>query len=83
MIFKKIGITIPYPLPHLEKADIVMIIFEFQKTRDIQVHMFRTSDDILNPVIAWAKTVDIFWNYSGATENSKVCTFMNLTGHLS
>ena len=57
IIFKKNGITIPHPSPRLEEADIVMIIFEFQNNdkRDIQVNMFRTSDDILNPVIAWEK----------------------------
>ena len=58
LIFKKDGKTVPHSSPSLHASDIVMIIFEFQKNdkRDIQIHMFRTSDDILNPVIAWADT---------------------------
>ena len=84
IIFKKNGITIPHPSPYLEESDIVMIIFEFQKNykEDIQVNIFRTSDDILNPVIAWAKTVKRIWSYPGAAEDSKVCMFMNLIGFI-
>ena len=59
-----------------------MIIFEFQKNdkRDIQVHMFKTSDNILNPVIAWANTVKRVWGYPDTTEDSTVCTFMGTNG---
>ena len=65
-------------------ADIVMIIFEFQKNdkRDIQVHMFRTSDRSLNPVIAWARTVQRVRNYPNTTNDSTVCTFMDSKGNL-
>ena len=85
IIFKKNGITIPHTDEHLEDADIVMIIFEFQKNDkcDIQVHMFRTSDQILNPVVAWAKTVKRVWTYPNTTDDTKVCTFQNSNGKLS
>ena len=84
IIFKKQGSTIPHSSPQLDSADIVMIIFEFQKNdkRDIQIHMFRTSDNVLNPVIAWATTVRRVWTYPNVSEDSKVCTFQNPDGIL-
>jgi hypothetical protein len=82
IIFKKNGITIAHSAQGLEEADIVMIIFEFQKNdkRDIQVHMFQTSDRVLNPVIAWAKTVKRIWGYPDASDDSKVCSFLEKDG---
>ena len=61
-----------------------MIIFEFQKNdkRDIQIHMFRTSDDVLNPVIAWATTVKRIWGYPNVSDDFKVCSFLNPDGTL-
>jgi hypothetical protein len=84
IIFKKDGITIAHSSPNLESADIVMIIFEFQKNdkRDIQVHMFRTSDKILNPVIAWAKTVQRIWDYPNVSDDNKVCSFLEKDGSI-
>jgi hypothetical protein len=82
IIFKKNGLTIAHSSKELESADIVMIIFEFQKNdkRDIQVHMFRTSDQVLNPVIAWAKTVKRIWAYPKASDDNKVCSFLEKDG---
>ena len=84
IIFKKRGITVPHSSNQLESADIVMIIFEFQKNdkRDIQIHMFKTSDDVLNPVTAWAKTVRRVWSYPNATADLKVCHFLDKNGSL-
>ena len=59
-----------YPIcPFLEEADLVLVILEFQKNdrRDVQIHMFTTSDDVLNPVKAMAKTVKRVWSYPGTT----------------
>ena len=82
LIFKKDGKTVPHSSPQLETSDIVMIIFEFQKNdkRDVQIHMFRTTDTVLNPVIAWATTVRIIRGYPGTSPDSKVCTFLNPDG---
>jgi hypothetical protein len=82
IIFKKDGISISHKSKDLEKADIVMIIFEFQKNdkRDVQVHMFQTSDDVLNPVKAWAMTVKRVWGYKNSSEDTTVCTFQNTNG---
>ena len=79
IIFRKDGITIPHSSEQLEQSDIVMIIFEYQKNdkRDVQIHMFRTSDEVLNPVVAWAKTVKRVWSYPGATDDYKVCNFID------
>ena len=37
---------------------------------------------MLNPVKAWAFTVQRVWAYPGATENTKVCVFMNTAGKM-
>jgi hypothetical protein len=42
--------------------------------------MFHTEDKILNPVIAWAKTVRQVQAYSHASMYSKVCSFVNNQG---
>jgi hypothetical protein len=62
----------------LESSELVIVTFEFQKNdkRDVQVHMFRTNDNILNPVVAWAKTVLRVRSYKDTTMDSKVCTFL-------
>ena len=85
IIFKKNGITLQHTDEHLAQADIVMIVFEFQKNdkRDIQVHMFQTSDEVLNPVIAWAKTVKRVWGYNNSSTDTTVCTFMNPNGRIT
>jgi len=79
---KKQGGIIPHSSPSLTEADMVVITFEYQKNdhRDVQVHMFKTDDPTLNPVVAWAKTVQRVWGYPGTTEDTKVCTFMKPDG---
>ena len=66
-----------YDDPQLEHSDIIMITFEFQKNdqRNVQIHMFRTNDSVLNPVKAWAKTVQRILKYPNGNVDSKVCMF--------
>ena len=45
--------------------------------------MFKTDDPILNPVVAWSKTVQRVWSYPGTTEDTKVYLFMNVDGTFS
>ena len=75
--FVKNNKKVKYEDPKLELSNIVMITFEFQKNdqRDVQIHMFKTNDPILNPVKAWARTVQRVMNYPNGTIDSKVCTF--------
>ena len=82
---KKQGGVTPHSSPLLMEADMVVITFEYQKNdhRDVQVHMFRTDDPVLNPVVAWAKTVQRVWSYPGTTEDTTVCRFMKPDGTLS
>ena len=77
--FLKDGRRVKHDHPQLEHSDIVMITFEFQKndTRDVQIHMFKTSDNVLNPVKAWAKTVKRILSYKDGSEDSKVCAFQH------
>ena len=44
----------------LHTADLVKIVFEFQKNdkRNQSVHMYKTDDKVLNPVLAWGKTIN-------------------------
>ena len=44
--------------------------------------MFRTSDDVLNLVVAWANTVQRVWSYPNTIEDSNVCTFLQSNGSL-
>ena len=44
--------------------------------------MFRTSDDVLNLVVAWANTVQRVWSYPNTTKDSNVCTFLQSDGSL-
>jgi hypothetical protein len=69
-------------LRDLSKAALVIITFEYQKNdrRDTQVHMFSTEDKVLNPVVAWAKTVTRVRAYRQASMDSKVCSFINNHG---
>ena len=75
--FSKGGRRVKHHEKGLEDSDIVIITFEFQKNdrRDEQVHMFKTEDSILNPVKAWAKTVQRVRKYSASSDDSTVCTY--------
>ena len=85
VILKKDGRILSHSDPYLESADLVVVNFEFQKNdkRDVQVHMFKTDDDVLNPVKALAMTVKRVWSYPGSTEDTKLCTLLNPDGSLS
>jgi hypothetical protein len=76
--FKKNGILLPHSSSDLGTADMVIITFEFQKNqlRNQTVHMFKTDDEILNPVLAWSKTVQRIWQtIPNASDDTKVCAF--------
>lgn len=65
----------------IESSKLVIVTFEFQKNdkRNVQVHMFCTNDSVLNPVVAWAKTVICVCSYNNTTMESKVCTVLQGT----
>ena len=69
----------------LHLADLVQIRFEFQKNdkRDTIVHMFKSGDSTLCPVIAWAKTIRRVRAIPGSSVNSKVCLFKNNNENIS
>ena len=57
--FKKRDRMLNHRQDKLTDADLVVITFEFQKNdkRNRRVHMFRTDEGIMCPVVAWASTV--------------------------
>ena len=69
----------------LLQADIVQIEFEFQKNdkRNVKVHMFRSGDNLLCPVIAWAMIVQRVHNIAGSSEDSEVCSFQDDKGKVT
>ena len=78
--FKKEGNFLTNNSPHLFSADIVIITFEFQKNnrRDKTVRMFKTNDDILCLVKAWAYTVTcILKTVPQANGDTKVCAYVD------
>ena len=85
--FKKNGRILDHSLPFevLASAEIVIILFEFQKNdwRNHSVHMFRTDDGLLCPVVAAAFSVKRVLKIPGSTKDSKVCSFISLDGKIS
>ena len=79
LVFKKGNRILNHNDPNLDKADLVRVRFVFQKNdkRDVQVHMFRSGDDLLCPVIAWAKTVQRVRKIPSSSDNSEVCLFLD------
>ena len=91
IVFKTKGKVIKHSSKNLEKAELVMITFPFQKNdwRSRSVHMFRTNDKILCPVKAWAKTVKrVRSSFPNCDDDQKVCSFksgedmINITGNM-
>ena len=82
--FKKGSKIVKHDDPNLDKSDLVRIRFEYQKNdkRDICVHMFRSGDKILCPVIAWAATVKRIRNIKDSSDDSKVCIFEEKSGKI-
>ena len=62
--FKKNGRVLEHDSQGLLDADLVIITFEFQKNnvRNRTVHMFKTGDTLLCPVVAWVTTVQRILN---------------------
>ena len=85
--FKKAGRILDHSVPFelLASADLVIILFEFQKNdwRNHSVHMFRTDDNLLCPVLAAAFTVKRVLRIPGATRDSKICSFVSSKGKIS
>ena len=78
--FKKDGKVIPHSSKELTTADMVIITFEFQKNnlRHQTVHMYKTEDKLLNPVLAWGTTVQrILSTIPEASGDTKVCSFID------
>ena len=77
IIFKKGNRIMSHSDRNLEKADLVSILFEYQKNdrRDVRVHMFRSGNKVLCPVIAWAKTVKRVRKIPKCPEDAEVCLF--------
>ena len=81
-VFRRDGKTIAHDDPNLTESNIVIVTFEFQKNdkRDVSIHMFRTNDPVLNPVVAWASAVQRIRSYPGATEHTKICAILSPDG---
>ena len=78
---KKNGRALDFRAKELIQADMIMITFEYQKNniRNKTIHMFRTGDMLMCPVIAWATTVKrILDTIPGASGDTKVSTFNDL-----
>ena len=80
IIFRKNGKLLRQKMDDIASADYVIITFEFQKNefRNKAVHMYSTNDEVLDPVTAWARTINrlasTIPDFSGDT---KVCEFFN------
>ena len=79
IVFKKGNRLLKHDDPALSQADLVRVRFVFQKNdkRDVQIHMFKSGDDLLCPVKAWAMTVKRVRNIPSSSDNSEVCQFMD------
>ena len=76
--FKLRGKMLKHSAKNLEKADIVMITFRFQKNdwRSQTVHIFKTNDTLLCPVKSWAKTIQrITKTVPEFSDDTPVCAF--------
>ena len=79
ILFKKGNTVLDHSNPNLSSSDLVRVTFEYQKNdqRDVIIHMFRSGDNTLCPVKAWAYTVQRVGQIPGATEESEVCLFLD------
>ena len=78
IVFKRQGTTIPQEEQISTQANMVAITFEFQKNdrRNKTVHMFKTGDSLMCPVIAWANTVKrILQTVPKANGDTTVCSY--------
>jgi hypothetical protein len=74
--FFKSGRQLPFQSPDLELVDSVSITFEMQKNDDKNdtVTHGQTGDNVLCPVLQWARLVSRISSYPGATLDTKVCS---------
>ena len=77
ILFKKNNRVLPHSSTQLKSADLVRIRFEYQKNdhRDVLIHMFKSGDPELCPVVAWASVVKRVRIIPGSDDNSEVCLF--------
>ena len=81
--FKKDGRVEDLLSPSLEDADLIIVTFEFQKNdkRNQLVHMYKTIDPVLNPVKAWAITIQrILRTVPDASKDTRICSFQDKDG---
>ena len=72
--------VVPIKSKRIMSADLVRIVFEFQKSdkRNQSVHMWSTKDKVLNPVLAWGKTILRLWStIPDASLDTKVCSIFS------
>jgi hypothetical protein len=83
--FKKGSSILHHSDQRLYESDLVRIQFEYQKNdkRDVRIHMFRSGDETLCPVIAWANTVKRVRAIPESSDNSPVCLFSDDKGNIS
>jgi hypothetical protein len=79
ILFKKNNRVSRHDNPDLHMADLVRIKFCFQKNDkwDVCIHMFRSGDPLLCPVMAWAQTVQRVRKILESNDDSKVCLFQD------
>ena len=77
ILFKKGNKIVQHSHPKLHTSDLVRIHFEMQKNdrRDVCIHMFKSGDEVLCPVRAWAATVKRVRQIEEANDESPVCMF--------
>ena len=83
--FKKNSRLINHADSKLDESDLVRIQFEYQKNdkRDVSIHMFKSGDKVLCPIIAWARTVQRVRKIPNSSDNSQVCLFKDDRGTIS
>ena len=85
VIFKLKNRVLKHSNKKLKEADLVQIVFEFQKNdrQDVKVHMFRSGDPLLCPVVAWATTVQRVRSIEFSSDDSEVCLFQDENKRIS
>ena len=71
----------------MELAESVAITFEMQMQKhewkdDIVIHVQKTDDQVICPVLQWTRLINQVWSYEGTRSNTPVCTFKRSGGWL-
>ena len=71
--------------PKLHTCNLVQITFDFQKNdkRDVCTHMFKSGDQVLCPMRAWAETTRRVRAIEGSNDQSPVCLFCDDQGKIT